>query len=55
MLILERKEGESLTIDHKGETLAVSIHETRDGKVRLSFEGPESFEIWREEVPSGEE
>lgn len=55
MLILERKEGESLAIDHEGETLTVSIHETRDGKVRLGFEGPESFEIWREEVPSDDE
>lgn len=50
MLILQRKEGESLTIDHAGEPLTLTIHETRDGKTRLAFEGPESFEVWREEL-----
>lgn len=54
MLVLQRHEGETITIDHMGETLTLSVVETRDGKVRLGFEGPESFEIWREEVTSSE-
>ena len=50
MLTLERKENEVITITHGGETLELSISEIRDNKVKLSFDGSENFEIWREEV-----
>ncbi|MFK5892316.1 MAG: carbon storage regulator [Pseudomonadota bacterium] len=50
MLTLERKEGEVINITHNGETLDVHVSLLRDNKVKLSFDGPESFEVWREEV-----
>lgn len=50
MLTLERKEGEVINITHCGETLEVHVSLLRDNKVKLSFEGSENFEIWRDEV-----
>ena len=50
MLTLERREGQTIVITHKGETLEVKVALIRDNKVKLSFDAPESFEIWREEV-----
>ena len=50
MLTLERKENEVISITHCGETLELHVKLIRDNKVKLSFDGPESFEIWREEV-----
>ena len=50
MLTLERKEGEVINITHNGETLDIRVSLVRDNKVKLSFDGPESFEVWREEV-----
>lgn len=50
MLTLERREDEVISITHGGETLDVKVSLIRGNKVKLSFDGPESFEIWREEV-----
>ena len=50
MLTLERKEGEIITITHGGETLDVIVSMLANGKVKLSFDGTESFEVWRKEV-----
>lgn len=50
MLTLERKENEVISITHNGEDLDVIVSIIRNGKVKLSFDGPESFEIWRKEV-----
>ena len=50
MLTLERKENEVITITHCGEILDVRVKLIRDNKVKLSFDGTENFEIWREEV-----
>lgn len=50
MLTLNRKEGEVINITHNGETLDVYVTLIQGKKVKLSFDGPESFEVWREEV-----
>lgn len=50
MLTLERKEGQIITITHGGETLDVYVSLIQGNQVKLSFDGPESFEVWREEV-----
>ena len=50
MLTLERKQDEVITITHYGETLELHVKLIRDNKVKLSFDGSESFEVWREEV-----
>ena len=50
MLTLGRKEGEVLSITHNGETLYVHVSMIKHNQVKLSFDGSESFKIWREEV-----
>ena len=50
MLTLERKEDQVISITHNGEILEVKVAQIKDNKVKLSFDGSESFEIWREEV-----
>ena len=50
MLTLERNEGEVINITHNGEKLDIHVSLVRDNKVKLSFDGSESFEVWREEV-----
>ena len=50
MLTLERKEDEIIQITHNGESIDIKVTMIRDNKVKLSFNGPESFEVWREEV-----
>lgn len=50
MLTLERKEKGIVSIEHKGEVLEVHVSLIKNNKVKLSFDGPESFEIWRDEV-----
>ena len=50
MLTLERKEDQVVSITHGGETLKVKVSLISGNKVKLSFDGSESFEVWREEV-----
>ena len=50
MLTLERKDGEIITITHNNEKLDIHVALLRNNKVKLSFDGDESFEIWRDEI-----
>lgn len=50
MPTLERREGESLVIQHNGEELLIKLTETRKGKVKVNLEGPASFEVARKEL-----
>lgn len=50
MLTLGRKEGEKITIKHNGEKLEVIVTQAKNGRVRLSFDGPEEFQILRNEL-----
>lgn len=50
MLTLQRKEDEVISITHGGETLEVKVTLIKGNNVKLSFDGPESFEVWRDEV-----
>ena len=51
MLCIGRNESETVTIRHNGETLIVGvIRRGGTGDVRLSFDGPRSFEIVRSEL-----
>ena len=50
MLTLERKEEGKICITHAGETLDIIVTMAKNGKVKLSFDGPTSFEILREEI-----
>jgi len=50
MLTLERKEGETITITHNGEAIDVIVSMAKNGKVKLSFDGPQSFSIERDDI-----
>ena len=50
MLTLERKEGEAVTITHNGEAIDVIVSTAKNGKVKLSFDGPQSFSIERDDI-----
>jgi carbon storage regulator len=47
MLVLSRKEGERIRINH---TLELTVLETRGGQVKLGFVGPHDVPIHREEI-----
>lgn len=51
MLVLSRVCEESVTVEHKGETLRVRILHIKQGRVKLGFQGDKSFEVRRSELP----
>lgn len=50
MLTLARKEGESIFITHGDEELEVIITSIEGSRMKISFEGPLSFEIKRDNI-----
>ena len=50
MFTLERREGESLVIQHKGEELLIALTEIHNGKAKVSLKGPRSFNVARKEI-----
>jgi carbon storage regulator CsrA len=52
MLALSRYPGETVEIMHNGELLTLHVVSVRGTKVRLAFDGPKSFAVWRPEVKS---
>lgn len=49
MLVLTRKEGESIIID-VGEGIEINVIETGSNSVRLGVKAPRSVDIWRKEI-----
>lgn len=47
MLILNRKEGESLIIDDK---IEIRILEVSEGKIKIGIEAPKNVKVFRKEV-----
>ena len=47
MLILNRKQGESLIIDDK---IEIKILEVSEGKIKIGIEAPKSVKVFRKEV-----
>lgn len=50
MLIMTRKPLERIRIKHGDREIWVSLVAIREGSVRLGFDGPDEFEIAREEL-----
>lgn len=50
MLCLHVREDGIIVIDHRGEQLVVKVYRNRHGKLKLVFDGPESFAIMRQET-----
>ena len=44
------KKVDSVSITHEGETMDVIVTEIRDGCIKLSFEGPLSFAVRRDDI-----
>lgn len=49
-LVISRRLQEGAFIRHNGELLRVTIHSVVRNKIRLSFDGPTSFEVLRDEI-----
>lgn len=60
-MVLTRHKNDSLTIQHKGETMRLVVTDIQGGtfggktRVRLGFDGPHSFEILRSELDEAEQ
>lgn len=50
MLVLSRKENESVVARIDGRLVKITVTEIRGDKVRLGFEAPRDIEVDREEV-----
>ena len=50
MLVLERKESETIVINNNGVEIRVTLQKARDGRAKLQFAAPDSVIIAREEV-----
>ena len=49
-LVLARREGQRLVVDHAGERLVIELHSIRPSVARLRLAGPRSFSVLREEA-----
>ncbi|MFC2947673.1 carbon storage regulator [Virgibacillus sediminis] len=52
-LVLGRKPGEKIIVEHLGERMEIEVIKTEDGMLRLSIEANRNFQILREELDSG--
>lgn len=52
MLVIGRREGEAVFIDHNGERLKITIQRPHRNlkKIQLGFEGPKSFRVVRDDA-----
>lgn len=50
MLILERKEGESIIIENDDFTIEVMLSKDKKGRYKLCIDAPDEFDIFRKEL-----
>ena len=57
MLVIGRREGEAVYIDHNGERLKITIQRPHRNlkKIQLSFDGPTSFRVIRDDAVEQEQ
>jgi sRNA-binding carbon storage regulator CsrA len=48
MLTIERKENEAVTITHNNESMDIIVHNISHDTVKISFHGPLSFAVIRD-------
>ncbi|MGP4060992.1 carbon storage regulator [Halobacillus sp. H74] len=51
-LVLGRKPGEKLIVEHLGEKMEIEVIKTDDGMLRLGIEAGRNFKVLREELYS---
>lgn len=50
MLTITRKIGDQVTITHGDETIDIIVTDIRQGQIRLSFDGPLTFQVARDDA-----
>ena len=50
MLVLERKEGESIIIENDDFTIEVMLGKGKKGRYKLCVDAPDEFDIFRKEL-----
>ena len=50
MLVLERKEGESIIIENDDYTIEVILSRGKNGSYKLCVDAPDEFDIFRKEL-----
>lgn len=50
MLVLERKEGESIIIENDDFTIEVMLSKDKKGRYKLCVDAPDEFDIFRKEL-----
>lgn len=50
MLVLGQKIGQQINVEHKGETLTLTLLRAKGSSARVGFECPESFVIKRDDI-----
>lgn len=46
-LVIKRMVNERVAVHHHGETLILTVEQDRDNRLKLAFNGPQSFQIVR--------
>ena len=54
MLVLERKEGESIIIENDDFTIEVMLTKDKKGRYKLGIDAPDEFDIFRKELIDNE-
>ena len=50
MLVLERKDGESIIIENNDHTIEVMLTKDKKGRYKLCVDAPDEFDIFRKEL-----
>ena len=50
MLVLDRKDGESVIIEHGDDKIEVTLYRDVNGKYKLGFDAPPEYIIYRKEM-----
>lgn len=50
MLLLERKEGESVIIKNDDHTIEIMLTKDRKGRYKIGIDAPDEFDIFRKEL-----
>ena len=50
MLVLERKDGESIIIENDDHTIEVTLIKDNKGRYKLGIDAPDEFDIFRTEL-----
>lgn len=50
MLVLERKDGESVIIEHGDDKIEVKLYKDGKGKLKIGFDAPRQYKIYCKEM-----